>query len=184
MKRFYFISDDLDDLERLEAELEDNGLQEPQIHVLSEDDAELARHRLNEVHSFMKTDVVHSAIRGAVLGLVAAFLALAVANLSGLPEAVGWAPFVFLAIVLLGFFTWEGGLFGIQETNSQFRRFEADLKHGRHIFIVDINPEQESALQHVLAYHQGVRPAGSGPAAPAWILGAQQRFKDFVQWAP
>ena len=145
MKRFYFISDDLDDLERLEAELEDNGLQEPQIHVLSEDDAELARHRLNEVHSFMKTDVVHSAIRGAVLGLVAAFLALAVANLSGLPEAVGWAPFVFLAIVLLGFFTWEGGLFGIQETNSQFRRFEADLKHGRHIFIVDINPEQECA---------------------------------------
>ena len=45
MKRFYFISDDLDDLERLEAELEDNGLQQPQIHVLSEDDAELARHR-------------------------------------------------------------------------------------------------------------------------------------------
>ena len=95
MKRFYFISDDLDDLERLEAELEDNGLQQPQIHVLSEDDAELARHRLNEVHSFMKTDVVHSAIRGAVLGMVAAFLALVVANLSGLPQAVGWAPFTF-----------------------------------------------------------------------------------------
>ena len=39
MKRHYFISDDLDDLERIEEELEQRGINTPQIHVLSKDDA-------------------------------------------------------------------------------------------------------------------------------------------------
>ncbi|MFT7496839.1 MAG: hypothetical protein ACI9V8_001739, partial [Urechidicola sp.] len=35
MKRHYYISDDLDDLDRIEQELESSGVHKPQIHVFS-----------------------------------------------------------------------------------------------------------------------------------------------------
>ncbi len=45
MNRHYYISDTLDELELLERELETSGIPTEQIHVLSEQDAELERHR-------------------------------------------------------------------------------------------------------------------------------------------
>ena len=38
MKRFYYISDDLDDLEQIEHDLEAGGIARPQIYLLSNDD--------------------------------------------------------------------------------------------------------------------------------------------------
>ncbi len=49
MNRHYYISDNLDELERLEAELEASGIATEQIHVLSEKDAETGQRHLHEV---------------------------------------------------------------------------------------------------------------------------------------
>src|SRR5271169_615015 len=119
MLRHYFVSDNLDDLEVFEEQLEAAGISTPQIHVLSRNDAAVHQHHhLHEVESFMKKDIVHSATRGALVGLCGFALILAVAYFAGWTRtAVGWMPFIFLALVLLGFWTWEGGLFGIQRPN-------------------------------------------------------------------
>ncbi len=78
--------------------------------------------------SLMKKDIVHSATCAAVAGLSAAALVLAIAYFAGWTEtAVGWIPFIFLAVILLGFFTWEGRLLGIQKPNHHFRHFEKAL---------------------------------------------------------
>ena len=80
MKRHYYISDDLDDLEHVEEELEKAGMATPQIHVLSRDDAGVARHaHLHPVEAVLKTDVVRGMRLGAMIGAVGmlgAFLAL------------------------------------------------------------------------------------------------------------
>ena len=65
MKRFYYISDDLDDLVQIEHELEAGGIARPQIYLLSNDDVGLDNHDVNRVASFMKTDVIHSGEIGA-----------------------------------------------------------------------------------------------------------------------
>ena len=72
MKRFYYISDDLDDLEQIEHDLEAGGIARPQIYLLSNDDVGLDNHDVNRVASFLKTDVIHSGEIGAVLGLAVA----------------------------------------------------------------------------------------------------------------
>lgn len=180
MNRHYYISDDLDDLETVESELEANGISTEQIHVLSEKDAEVEHHHLHDVPSFMKQDVVHSGEIGALVGVVLAALVLGGAYLLGWTEsAAGWIPFVFLAIVLFGFCTWEGGFFGIQVPNAHFRAFRQKLKEGKHVFFVDVEPNQEPILDQVIQHHPSLRDAGTGAAAPHWIVAWLQRWHQF-----
>jgi hypothetical protein len=87
-------------------------------------------------------------------------------------------------VILLGFFTWEGGLFGIQVPNSQYRRFTTALEEGKHMLIVDVDPGQEELLKSVFAAHPRLVPAGTGNSAPRWFVRWQQRWHDFLQWAP
>ena len=54
MRRFYYISDDLDNLEQIEHELESGGIARPQIYLLSNDDVGLENHDVNRVASFLK----------------------------------------------------------------------------------------------------------------------------------
>ena len=184
MDRYFFISGDLDDMDRVEKELENAGVTTAQIHILSKDDEAVARHDLHEVNAFMKTDVVRSGLRGAVIGVVAAMSVLLFAHYSSVTENIGWLPFVFLSIVLLGFCTWEGGFFGFQVPNSQFKQFEEVLAQGWHVFFVDVNERQLPVLQGVTDRHRGLKPAGVGSSSPHWIIGWQNQFQKFVHWAP
>lgn len=184
MKRFYYISDDIDDLERIERELESDGISTPQIHVLSRRDADVQEHHLHEVQAFLKQDVVHSTAIGAVLGLIAAALVLAISYFSTAAESVGWTPFVLLALVMLAFSVWQGGLFGIQVPNVHFKRFEEALTQGKHILFVETEREQEEVLKRVLSRHPKLDPAGVETTHTKWLIQAQRRWKQFLDWAP
>jgi hypothetical protein len=184
MKRHYYISNDLDDLEIVERDLEAAGVTTPQIHVLSEDDAGLDEHHLHKVEAVLKKDVVHGTELGAVVGVVAAAAVLAIAYYSGLTETYTWVPAIFLSVILLGFCTWEGGLIGIQEPHVDFKRFEDDLKAGRHVLFVDVDPDQEEILQRIVGQHPKLTLAGEGSATPKVVVMAQEKFSDFMKVAP
>lgn len=180
MHRHYYISDNLDELEYVEKELEDSGISTEQIHVLSEQDAAVARHHLHDVSSVMKQDLVRSARGGAFVGLALALLVMGFAASSGLTaSAAGWLPFIFLALVLVGFAAWEGGLIGLQRPNAAFRPFTQSLHEGKHLFFIDVKPAQEAQLQQVLSHHPSLQVAGIGAATPDWLLAGQQRWHQF-----
>jgi hypothetical protein len=185
MLRHYYISDDLDDLEAVGQELEEKGVSNPQIHVLSENDAEVEKHHLHAIEAVLKQDVVHSTQLGAVVGIIVAGLVLAVAYvMQWHTSAAGWLPFGFLAVVVLGFCTWEGGLVGIQIPNHQFKRFQALLKQGKHIFFVDLDPEQEAILSEVVDRHPRLKLAGTGAATPGWVVHGQEKFSKVMKTLP
>ena len=185
MKRHYFISDDLDDLDHVEQELEKEGVATPQIHVLSMDDAGVeSRLHLHPVEAVLKKDVVRGTELGAGIGAICAVLVLAVAHYSGFTESVGWTPFAFLAVVVLGFCAWEGGLFGIQEPHQDFVRFQRDLEAGRHVFFVDVTPDQEAVLAEIVGQHPGLQPAGNGQSTPGVVVLAQKKFNNAMQVLP
>ena len=180
MQRHYYISDNLDELVTVEHELEAGGISIEQIHVLSDNEAAVDLHHLPEVTSFMKKDVVHSGETGAFIGILLATLVLGLSYLAGWTEtAAGWIPFVFLAVAILGFCTWEGGLFGMQQPNVHFRRFKSLLKRGKHIFFVDVEPAQESILSSIVSRHPQLKVAGTGTSTPGWLLAWQQRWHQF-----
>ncbi|MFS2067160.1 magnesium transporter [Pseudomonas sp. CT11-2] len=180
MNRHYYISDNLDDLEALETELEANGINTEQIHVLSEQVADVEEHHLHEVNSLMKQDVVHSGEIGAAVGVPLAALILGGAYWLGWTEtAAGWVPFIFLAIVIFGFCIWEGGFFGIQVPNAHFRNFKQMVEDGKHIFFVDVDPNQEPVLDRVIEHHPKLKIAGTGTASPHWTVAWLHKWHQF-----
>lgn len=184
MQRHYFIAKDLAQLQQLQRQLLDQGFQPPQMHVLSQDDASLQRYQLPEVEAVLRKNVVYGTEVGALIGLFVAAAVLALTYLSGVTASVGWLPFIFLAIVLLGFCTWEGGLFGIQEPHRQFKRFHNALKRGKHVFFIDIQPQQLALLQQQLSQFPDLRPAGKGEASPSWVIQGQKKWQDFIDVMP
>ncbi|MGF1874067.1 DUF4231 domain-containing protein [Photobacterium frigidiphilum] len=184
MKRVFYISDDLDDLELVEYELELSGISTPQIHVLSDNDAEVSSHHLHPIRSVMRNDVIHSTEIGAVIGVCAAVLVILAAYISGVTETTGWIPFIMLAIVILGFITWEGGLFGFQELHYQFRRFKRVLKSGKHVLMVDIEPSQEIMLANIIIAHDHLEPAGIGKSPPKWLINAHNHWHTMMHKMP
>lgn len=184
MRRHFYLSDDLDDLERLENDLESRDIERPQIHILSNNDAGLEEHHLHQVESLLKKDVVHSAKIGFLVGVVAAAIPLGAAYFIGLSQSYLWIPVIFLSIILLGFCTWEGGLIGIQRPNHQFQKFEAAVRDGKHLLIIDVNPEQEEQLKQIIGEHPNVQDAGLGEPVSGLVVGAQKQWDKFIHWAP
>lgn len=184
MKRHYYISDNIDELDALEQELEAGGFTRTQIHVLSEMDQQVEERQLPEVEAVLRKDVVHGTEVGALVGLLAACAVLLFAYLSGLAGTVTWVPFIFLAVVVLGFCTWEGGLLGIQLPNSNFSRFEDALAAGQHVLFVDTEARQESLLERVVGRYPQLQMAGDGEATPQWLLGAQNKWQHFIKVMP
>ncbi len=185
MLRHYYISDDLDDLEKIEQELESQGFTEPQIHVLSENDSEVEKHHLHEVEAILKQDVVHSTEIGAGVGIVIAVLILGLAKFLGWASGpVGWIPFIFLAIIVFGFCTWEGGFIGIQKPNINFERFQDALHKGKHVLFVDVDSHQVSTIEKIVKEHPRLVEAGYGDPTPHWVIRWQDQFKRFLKFMP
>lgn len=183
-QRYYFISDDLDDLEKVEAELTAKGVSSPQIHVLSRNNADVQRSaRLTGVTSFMKRDLVHSGLIGAGIGLVLAIAVLIVARIADwTSSAAGWTPFVFLAIALFGAMTWLGGLRGIQSPNHQFKRFQSVLDDGKHVMFIDLEPVGKTVLDAVCAEHPSLQAAGTGKSPAQWVQAFTNGTQKWWYW--
>jgi hypothetical protein len=183
--RHYYVSENLDDLKRTEEELKAHNIDFEQFHVLSLNDAEVVKHeQLHEVRSLFKKDIVHSIELGAIVGLVLSSLLILVVYFTNLPSFAGWMPFVFLAIVILGFSTWQGGLFGIQTPNKEFVQFDGLLHQGKHIFFVDVEVGQEAALDEVMKHHPKLTPAGTGEAQASLWIQAQHKWHSFRRVFP
>ncbi len=185
MKRYFYIGNDLHELDQVQAELESSGFSKPQIHVYSEDDGGVntCKH-LNNMEPVLKKDVVRGTQLGAVIGVAASASILLLAWFTGWYSTATWVPFIFLAVVLLGFCTWEGGFLGIQETHRDFKRFKPVIESGKHVFFVDTEIEQHPVLTRVMEKHPNLEKAGTGRSTPAMVVKAQNKWKDFIQTMP
>jgi hypothetical protein len=185
MKRYYFVSEDLDDLALVEQQLEQAGIGTPQIHVLSENDEGVEQRHLHEVNSLMKRDVVHSWKVGAFVGAAAAAAVVLIAYLGGLAQtAAGWVPLILLAIIVFGFCAWVAGLLGLRRPNAHFKQFQQELKAGKHIFFIEASGEQEALAANVIKQHPNLMALGSAAATPGWFISWQKKWSRFVEVMP
>ena len=65
-----------------------------------------------------------------------------------------------------------------------FRRFQSELRNGKHVLMVDVPTQQEAIVRQVTAARPGLEAAGEGDPTPGWVIGAQQKWTRFMQLAP
>ena len=184
MKRHFYISDDLDDLEDVEVELEQRGISKPHIYILSFDDCAVAVHgRLQEVEVVLRMNVVSGTKMDSMIGVCSAFSVLFIGYFLGWAQGIIWLPFVFLSIITLGFCTQEGGFIGIQK-NKRFAHFDETLKNGQHVFLVDIEPEREQLLTQIMSVHPALKFAEDGPSVLHWYICLQEILQRFFRLNP
>ncbi|HLQ86455.1 MAG TPA: hypothetical protein VK110_09920 [Salinisphaeraceae bacterium] len=180
MTRYLFTSTDLTDLAHFEQDLEQAGFVKPQIHVLTEDEAEAQRLRLHQVIPVMKTDFMHSGAIGAALGAGLAVLILLITILSGLDQTLAEGiSFAYLAIFVILFCTVLGSFRGIRARNSHTRKFDRFIQAGKHVFFIDNPPGQGEQLKEISQRYPSIEMAGLYRGAPSWLVNSQQNIKDF-----
>jgi len=161
MRRYYYLCDDLDELESIEQELEQDGFTHRSIHILSRDDAGAEQHHLHTVPSLLRFDTLDYAGRGLLIGLTLSAILMLVVWLSGLFSQVGSGPFILLALLVTLFCSWEGGFLGFQTLNHRLKRFMPALKRGQHLLLIDIPDNRLRKLQQHMIAHPRLKPAGA-----------------------
>ncbi len=182
MHRYYYVGENLDDIEAVVRRVGEAGIHRTQTHVLSGDDAAVDRRpELLAVSSFLKQDVVGAGVRGALTGLIVAVIIAALSWLLGFTAStVGFIVTLFAVVVAFGFCTWEGGLYGIQTRNRKAAQFEESLAGGKHILIVDADSAQADTLGEIVAAYDSLASAGSERSQPKWIMVGRREIPKFL----
>ena len=98
-------------------------------------------------------------------------------------DRVGWVPFVFLAIIGLGFVTWEAGFIGMQAPNVHFTRFEKALAAGRHVLFVETDRADQKKLKKVIKNHPNLERAGTEVTHTRALMLLLKYWERFRNWA-
>lgn len=180
MKRYFYVGETLNDLVLLEQRLVKEGLSRLQMHLVSDSEAEAEELGLHQVASVLKKDIIYSMLMGFCVGVVISIVLLAIGTSLEIVTAEYSLASTFFALFIIGFCTWEGGLFGIQVPNRQYRRFSKALKQGHHVFFVDVAENQDQIVASVAKDYPQLEKAGSGKGEWQWIFSLRNAFYQYV----
>ena len=148
MKRFYYLTSDIESVEKISQDLHEQGISDWNFHVLSKDEAGLYRRHINSATPWQELDIVHSALRGTLIG---AGLSL-IAGLAVMAFTSFGVYSVFLLVVVGALFgTWAGGFVGISHENYKIARFHDDIEAGKYLVMVDVHPDEQHRVQEIMS---------------------------------
>lgn len=154
MSQLKYLTDDIDELESAEHDLEQRGIPREHIHVLANNDGELLAHNLPPFSDWSKRDIFHYGVRGTIIGAVLSGTLLLSTYLCGVNDPTAWIVIAFIATLIVGFCTWEGGLVGINKMNHAFERYKDSIQKGAYLLVIDpTNNTEEHKARSAIASH-------------------------------
>lgn len=153
MKRLYYLSKNIAYVKAISDDLHQSGITDWNFHIVSRDDAGLYRHHLHGSGPLQRTDFIHWALRGTLLGF-----ALSLFVVTCLLWLTKWPPVAMVATVLMltMFCTWVGGLIGIAHVHYKVARYYDRLQAGEHLMMVDVPRKSAEDIEAMIEqYHHG-----------------------------
>lgn len=158
MRDAYYVSDDLDEIETLQSELLEAGIDSKNISVWSQDEQDVVAHHLQPENTLLKTDALPSMFNGLKLGLVLSASALSAALFFDVHATNYLSAFVILSIFIIGFCTWEAGLLGLHRVHRNFKRATKILGEKKHIVHLRLNDALARPATLAIAQHPRILP--------------------------
>ena len=125
---------------------------------------------LREASYLYKTDAVHGAFVGLVLGgIMGALVGAALMNYP--PEGVSIRMVAVLVAALVGALLgiWVAAMVGLQVPNSRLRAFQPDLDDGRILLMLDVPSSRSDEVHEIVARkHPEAVDRGNEPTVPAF----------------
>lgn len=166
MRRLYFLVPDVDTTRQIVDELLLARIEERHIHLIGPEGVALAG--LPEATLLQKSDFIPAAERGVALGGATGILAGLVAV--ALPGVViGGGILLALTLVGAGMGAWLGGMIGMDVPNSQLKAFEASIKKGEILMLVDVPKARVHDIEALVKqHHPEAEIEGTEPHIPAF----------------
>lgn len=147
-----FLLNNLTNSDILQSQLVATGINENDIHFVTEHTEDFAGHNIHEASPFEERDIIHSSVRTAVMG---AMLGCVVTAFVYFGQPYGWEietiNAVLLVLLFTGFGGWMGGLVGISHRNYRLSEYEVDLKHGKAIMLVYTDDEHANKAKTIVS---------------------------------
>ena len=162
MKRLYYLTDNLNYADQTSQHLHSAGVDDKYLHVLGNDKKEINSHHLHAASRLFELDIIGSAWRGVVIGLVLGFVCfISVLLAQILLHSI--SPVAML--VMVSVFPFLGGsvgvLFGLTKENHHVVRFHDQLKAGQYLFMVDVVECYETQIRGLMRQHIDMHEEGS-----------------------
>ncbi len=160
MKCLYYLTPSLISARRISDDLQEAGVDDWFIHVVSRDEAGLKREQIHSSNYLETLDLLRAGAIGANLGFIVGVIGAGLLMYFE-PFGPNVPGYVYLAIVLVAtlFGSWEGGLYGVATENQKLKRFQHDLASGKYLLLIYARQSQEGRVkvmmrsQHPEAQH-------------------------------
>ncbi len=151
MKCMYYLAPNLVSTNQISADLQDVGVDDWHVHVVSKDEAGLKNEKIHSSNWLETTDLLRDGFIGANVGFI-----LGVMVAGGLLVFAPFGPdipkiaFVFMVAVTTGFGAWVGGLTGIDSDNQKLRRFQTAIEEGKYLILIYARKGQGEKIKKMM----------------------------------
>jgi len=168
MRRLYFMLPDIDTAKTVVDELLLKRIDDHHIHVVAKEGAELGD--LPEASLLQKSDFIPALERGLALGGITGALAgIAAVTFPPAGLVLGGGAILGTSLAGAGMGAWMSGMIGLDVPNSQIDRFEAAIKQGEILMMVDIDKARVEEIETLVQqHHPEADMGGTEPHIPAF----------------
>ena len=170
MRRLYFLIPTIDSAKLIVDELLLARIEERHIHIAAADHHALTEAHLPEAGLLQESDFVPSVERGLAVGGATGILAgIAAVAIPGLGLALGGGAILGIGLAGAGLGAWMSSMIGISAPSSRLTEFEAAIKKGELLMMVDVPKSRvEDITDLVKSHHPEAHIEGTEPVIPAF----------------
>ena len=166
--RMYVTLPDLGAARKLANDLLLARIEDRHMHFLARRGTDLGE--LHEASYLHKTDAVHGAFVGLVIGgVMGMFVGFLLVSYPPQGAALELGAVLIAAVVGSVLGVWVASMVGLQVPNSRLKGFEQDLKDGRILLMLDVPSGRYEELRDIIARtHPEAVDRGNEPTVPAF----------------
>ena len=166
--RMYVTLPDVTSAKKLADDLLLARIEDKRMHFLARRGTDLGI--LPEASYLQKTDAVHGATTGLVIGgVVGVLVGLLLVYFPPGGISVQLVAVLIAAVVGAGLGIWIASMVGLQVPNSRLRGFEHDIEEGKILLMLDVPAGRYDEIRSIIARtHPEAADGGSEPTVPAF----------------
>ena len=166
--RMYVTLPDLASARQLANDLLLARVEDRHMHFLARRGSDLGE--LHEASYLQKTDAVHGAFTGLVIGgVVGVIVGVLLLYFPPGGASLQMAAVLVAALVGAALGVWIAGMMGLQVPNTQLKGFEQEIEEGRILLMLDVPASRYEEVQSVIARSQPQAVnRGNEPMVPAF----------------